>query len=91
MGTDHADLLVKIVDVKWFRSQPEKQFKHLYKYLLECKDESIYEDELIKLLLFFQNDLYTSQIFYRVFLPYFFYMLCTLYYFTYVVTDIDRD
>jgi len=65
----------------------QKCNKDLFQYLAGQNDNAIYENELIKVLLLEQD--YTWQIFRRVLIPYFIYMLSTLTYFTYNVTGVQ--
>lgn len=78
---------VRIIEVEWLN----KNLKRFFEYLSDKSDESIFSNELVKVLLVEQN--YSVQLVFKVLLPYCVYMVSVLLYFNFVLTEseLTRD
>lgn len=74
---------VQIIEIEWLN----KNIRALYQYLAQIQDETMFDNELIKMLLVKQK--YQWQIAFKVLLPYIVYMFSVMYYFTYILVDYE--
>jgi len=74
-------VLVRILDIEWLSSD----FGALYTTLASSSNDSLFRNELIKILISQQS--YTAQIVVKVFLPYFFYWLVQIAFYSYLMVE----
>lgn len=73
---------VRVLEIEWLCDD----LKNFYIYLKSKDDNQIFGNDFIKVLLEQQN--YTKQLFFKVFIPYILYMVCSLVYFSYYLTTV---